>query len=262
MAENLFQIARINNKSTRNTNRFTLEFLGLESLLIAPLNSDYIGYDAYKIRAQAVAPALSWGTAESYNVNEALQLSLLSATIPNIQVETQRIQRFNDSVVATTKFAEPEDMTVTFYDYFNGSSSAIMQLWQSLVGDKRTGAMGFKESFVLPRAVLTEFGPDAPAFDPDNSQENDGEIPWLSKHEVINIFPKAVNLGEFTYDGADARKVEVTFSTDNVYPIGYRSFEGVEAGTSEVNVFGSVEQADSNDTFDPNVIIQALKGAV
>lgn len=226
---NLFRIRQINNQQTKNQNRFTLKFPGLPTVLQRAKGNAAIGD-----RFDAVFNSIERKDL-NLDVNQTLQLSLMSVTVPNIQVETQRLWRFNDSVVATTRFTEPEDMTVTFYDYVNGSASAILFLWQALVADKRTGAMSFKEEFVLPRAELVVYGPDAPKYDPDpltgNLPDGESEIPWVEKHEIISLFPKAVNIGEHTMDGGEARRVECTFSIDNIYPISYRSYVKQQDGT-------------------------------
>ena len=211
---NLFQIRNIQNSQTRNQNRFTLRFNNLDSILDKAKNHRLSGVvDRYN----AVKNVIYKG---DFTLAQTLELSLLTCSVPNIQIETQRIKRFNDSVAATTMFAEPEDMTVTFYDYVNGSASAIMLLWQALVGDKKTGALGFKEDFILRTAHLFMYGPDAPGY-------SDTELAskYLEKHEVINIFPKGVNLGEHTYESGEARRVEVTFSIDNIYPVEYKGYD-------------------------------------
>ena len=84
-----------------------------------------------------------------------------------------------------------EEMSISFYDYVNGSASAIMQLWHAFVGDKRTGAIGFKEDFVLRQAFFYVYGPDAPGYQvSETGAPAEGEVrevPWLQKYEIWNF---------------------------------------------------------------------------
>ena len=215
---NIFQIRQINNQQTINSNRFSIRFPGLTE----------------KLKVQAPTSTL-WGIQDRYAAVEAaigetpgesLELSLFSAGLPSIALEKQFLNRFNDGVKSVTKFAEMEDLEVVFYDYVNGSASAIMQLWHAFVGDKRTGAIGFKQDFVLAEAYFYVYGPDAPGYsDQDVATMEDQEIPWLQKYKIVNIFPLTVALGEHSQETAEARRVTITFSVDNIYPVGIRNYK-------------------------------------
>jgi len=211
MAGNIFQIARINQQQTINSNRFSLKFSGLSNLLKKAKTSPLPG-----VREREAAVLAAFGSETTVDTETALEISLFSVTLPAVTLEHQFISKFNDGVKAITKFAEMEDMTVTFWDYVNGSASAIMQLWHAMVGDKKTGAIGFKQDFVLPKAYFMVYGPDAPGYEADDAGTLD--IPFLQKYEIVNLFPKVVNLGEHSAETAEARRVEVTFAVDNIYP--------------------------------------------
>ena len=214
---NIFQISKINGKQTINTNRWSIKFVGLGSLLDQASSTKKLPgiHDRYN----AVKEALGSGVTD---IATNLELSLFSCQLPQVQLETQSIARFNDTIKTVTKFGEMEDMNVTFIDYVDGSASAIMQLWHSFVGDKKTGAIGFKEDYILPKAYFFVYGPDAPGYD-DTYVEQKG-VPWLQCYEIVNLFPKSINLGEHS-DAADARKVEITFALDNIYPIGIHTYK-------------------------------------
>lgn len=214
---NLFQISKINGKQTINTNRWSIKFVGLGSLLEQASTTKKL--PGIQERYNAVKTALGSSITD---VATNLELSLFSCQLPQIQLETQSIARFNDTIKAVTKFGEMEDMNVTFIDYVDGSASAIMQLWHAFVGDKKTGAIGFKEDYILPKAYFYVYGPDAPGYS-DEYVDTNG-VPWLQCYEIVNLFPKNVNLGEHS-DGADARKVEITFALDNIYPIGIHTYK-------------------------------------
>ena len=240
---NIFQINEIRMKQTINSNRWTLEFHGLAAMLNAAKTSPLPWLrDRYTAVENALGGSIDMGT--------SLQLSLFSVTIPAVKVETVEVSRFNDSMKAVTKFAPMEDLVVNFYDYVNGSASAIMQLWAAFVGDKKTGAIGFKTDFVLPQAYFYVYGPDAPGYKvidggsvPNIDNLEVAEVPWLQKYEIWNLFPKDVALGEHG-EGAEPRKVACTFAIDNFFPIGIRSYS-TAVGTGSTNPLSKYSEIPS-----------------
>lgn len=220
---NIFQIAQIRNKQTINKNRFSIEFIGLDTMLRAAQNS-YLPW--IRERYEAVESALGQG---SEDIGISLQLSLQNVSLPSITLGTQEIDHFNDVIRAVTKFDVLDELSINFMDYVGGSASAIMQLWHAFVGDKKTGAIGFKEDYTLPRAFFYVYGPDAPGYnvvdgEPDEGRLEVDEVPWLQKYEIWNLFPSAVNLGEHSAGDAEAREVECTFIIDNIFPVGIRTY--------------------------------------
>ena len=215
MSKNIFQVKHINFQQSINTNRFTIKFPGLTNKLINQAQTSTL--PGVRKRWEAVQVALS------NDPGISLELALASVSVPNIELEHQFITRFNDGVKAVTRFTEMPDMDCTFWDYVDGSASAIMQLWHAFVGDKETGAIGFKQDYVLPKAHFYVYGPDAPGYSEDFIEANQ-EVPWLQKYAIIKLFPKSIQLGEHSSDSAEARKVTVTFSLDNFYPVGIRTY--------------------------------------
>ena len=214
VAGNIFRIKQVTNEQTINVNRWSIRFVGLkDKLLTKAPNSPLPGV---RKRYDIVKGLLGNDPAS------ILEISLASSNFPTVGVDTAFIPRFNDGIKTVTKFVEMEDLTVNFYDYVNGSASAIMMLWHAFVADKETGAIGFKQDFVLPKAYFYVYGPDAPGYDEDFLANQ--EVPWLQKYQIINLFPKSVNLGEHSMDGADARKVEVTFAVDNIFPAALQTY--------------------------------------
>jgi len=235
---NIFQIQRIRNEQTINTNRWSLEFAGLKSILNRAATSPL---PAVRARYNACKTAFMFTNDEKNTANDVemmLQLSLFSVTLPSIKLETQDISRFNDSTKAVTKFAPLDDLQVEFWDYVDGSASAIMQVWHSLVGDKATGAIGYKKDFVLQQAFFYVYGPDAPGYDGTGVDMNGkamtvngdaGKIPYLQKYEVWNLFPTGVELGQHS-DNGEARKVNCTFACDNIFPVDIQSYNSGQPG--------------------------------
>lgn len=216
---NIFRTANINKQQTRNHNRFTVRFGNALTQLIQKA-SQYQASGGNTI-GRAIGPKGRYDALKSalnftnVSVDQTLELSLLSCSVPQIEIDHQEIHKFNDHVKSLTKFATLGEMTVTFYDYIQGSSSAIMFIWHALCGDKSTGAIGYKEDYILENASLLMYGPDAPAFDtiPDSAV--------IEEHEIVNMYPKSIDIGEHTFESGDARKLSVTFIIDNIYPIRY-----------------------------------------
>lgn len=203
---NIFRIKQVTNEQTINVNRWSIRFVGLkDKLLTKAPNSPLPGV---RKRYDIVKGLLGNDPAS------VLEISLASSNFPTIGVDTAFIPRFNDGIKTVTKFVEMEDLKVDFYDYVNGSASAIMMLWQAFVADKETGAIGFKQDFVLDKAEFYVYGPDAPGYDVQSS----AEIPYLQKYQLVNLFPKKVTMPEHT-DSAEPRKVSVEFALDNCFPL-------------------------------------------
>ncbi len=212
----LFQTNTVRAKTARMTHRYSLRFEGLQGILETAKNRNqaqdaYTGNDG--VTGNRYAHLLG---AIGANPVDALELSLLSVSVPSIELEMVDAWRFQDSVKHVTRFAPMGDMTVTFYDYISGSASAIMYIWHGLVGDKRTGAISFKEEYVLPSARLIEFGPKAPA-------QTEGSEDRFAEHVLVNLFPKTIELGEHSYENGEIRKVTVQFGLEGIYPDYYKS---------------------------------------
>lgn len=220
---NIFQTRYIQNSQTKNQNRFTLRFLNLDQVLQRAKNHRIQSVRNIYAGAERVLKR------DNFDFAQTLELGLLSVNAPTVTIEKQRIPRFNDSVGATTKFADPEDMAVTFLDYVNGSPSAILKVWHSLVGDKTTGYMGFKEEYILEKAHLYKYGPDAPGYTEAEIADS-----YLEKHEIINLHPLSVPIGEMSYENGEAIRIEAQFSIDNIYIVDYQGYIKDNAGNFKV----------------------------
>ena len=147
-------------------------------------------------------------------IADVLNLSLLSCTIPAFEFESGELNHFNDSVKHLSKFSSNNDMSATFYDYINGSSTTIMLAWQSAVGFKLTGEMGYKEDYACDMDLFV-YGPNRPGIVyNDDSATNDA----LMQYKILNAWPRSVDVGDFSYDGAEIKKVIVQFTYDIIVP--------------------------------------------
>ena len=224
---NIFQIRNINNRQTINRNRWSLRFVGLSDIFSKVWGGQGVALvPGISKRYAAVANAL--GTTPKEAVDN-LELSLFSVSeLPSIGFDILDINRFNDTVRTPGKFKVMPEFTVDFIDYTEGSASAIMQLWQAFIGDKETGAMGFKKDFVLPEALFTVYGPDAPGYEVEATED----IPWLQRYKIKNLWPAEIKLGPHG-DTSEIRKVSVTFIIDNIYPIGIRGYKSIDGNMTK-----------------------------
>lgn len=223
MAKNILRVRNIRNEQTKNQNRFTVKFIGLEKLMSKAANSPNEAVRAkYNSLIDAAKSRMNYSSGQE-NVgillNDTLELSLVSITLPDPMIETQDLQRFNDSSKATTKFTPMEDVSMTFYDYVNASSVAAFHIWKGLVGDKFSGSMGFRQDYILKNAEYITYGPEAPGYDEENLPSGYEEIPYLEKWRMANIYPKQIDIGEHSYENGEARRVTVTFSCDTIFPL-------------------------------------------
>jgi len=206
---NIFRIKKVYNEQTINVNRWSIRFVGLTDLLLnkapaSPLFGVQTMYNAVK-------------NALGGDPQTSLEISLASSNFPLPKLETVEIPRFNDQFKSVTKFSPMENLSVTFIDYVNGSASSILQLWRAFVGDKRTGAIGFKQDYVLPEAHFYVYGPDAPGYSDDYCDEHGGP-PYLQKYALINLYPIEVNMPEHA-DAGEPRRITTVFVCDNMYPL-------------------------------------------
>ena len=106
--DNIFQIERIRNEQTINTNRWTVHFENLDEILLRAATSKL---PAIKKRYESCKVALGNLT----EVATTLELSLFSVGIPSIKLETIDVTRFNDSIKAVTKFAPMDEVSIVFW---------------------------------------------------------------------------------------------------------------------------------------------------
>jgi hypothetical protein len=151
---------------------------------------------------------------------DVLNLSLLSATIPAFEFEAAELNRFNDTVKHITKFSTANDMSAVYYDYINGSATSIMLAWQAKVGFKLTGEIGYKSQYVCDMNLYV-YGPNRPGYRVNNNA-NDGvdkeEYELLMQFKIFNAYPRSVDIGDFSYDNTEIKKVTVQFGYDMIVP--------------------------------------------
>lgn len=228
MATNIFDTRNIIKQTPKIGNRFLLtpDKTQLDSIItkskIKKLNYAIGGDDGvFGITGEKVNAKNNFGRPA-----DILNLSLLSCTIPAFEFEVGDVNRFNDTVKHITKFSAVNDMSSVFYDYINGSATSIMLAWQACVGFKLTGEIGYKSQYVCDMDLYV-YGPNRPGYITKALSSGDtlanftdsAENELLMQFKILNAYPRSVDIGEFSYDSAEIKKVTVQFGYDMIVPI-------------------------------------------
>ena len=196
----------------------------------------------YKLNTLAGNDDVAFRGTATGKPSDVLNLSLLSATIPAFEFETGDVNRYNDSIKHITKFSANNDMTTSFYDYINGSATTIMMAWQSKVGFKLTGEIGYKSQYTCDMDLYV-YGPNRPGYKSKNSSNasqdvDDPAYELLMHFKIFNAYPRSVDVGEFSYDSAEIKKVQVQFGYDMIVPFknkGKSSKNGYNTGLQSIS---------------------------
>ena len=224
---NIFDTRNIIKETPKTGNRFLLTADSTKLLTIiqgSPLYNLLCSTSGQDNAKMVFGGVISTSDLSGTNIKSVLDLSLLSCTIPSFEFESTDLNHFNDSVKHLSKFSANNDMSTTFYDYINGSSTSIMLAWQSAVGFKLTGQMGYKDDYVCDMDLYL-YGPNRPGLTPTTDDAGNGAI---MQYKILNAWPRSVDVGEFSYDGAEIKKVTVQFSYDVIVP--YRIRKDGDAG--------------------------------
>ena len=185
----------------------------------------------------------------SYDI---LNLSLLSCTIPAFEFESGEVSRFNETIKHITKFTAVTDMNTVYYDYINGSATSIMLAWQSKVGFKLTGEIGYKSQYTCDMNLYV-YGPNRPGSTPTAANgADDPKEQALMQFKILNAWPRSVDIGEYSYDTAEIKKVTVQFAYDIVIPVMIKS-EGLAGTGLALQNFTSATENTSGTTNTSNV---------
>jgi hypothetical protein len=235
MASNIFDTRNIIKQTPKIGNRFLLAADSTQlNNIINGRSASGTGTSAVSAIPESKIKKLSgltggdatvFGTADSQgpvgqSPYDVLNLSLLSATIPAFEFEAAELNRFNDTVKHITKFSTANDMNATYYDYINGSATSIMLAWQSKVGFKLTGEIGYKSQYVCDMNLYV-YGPNRPGYRVNNNGNDDvdqEQYELLMQFKIFNAYPRSVDIGDFSYDNTEIKKVIVQFGYDMIVP--------------------------------------------
>lgn len=213
MSNNIFDTRNIIKETPKVGNRFLLS--ADPTALTAIITNSPLYKLLEKTSNSSMSKIFKGGSNSTGAITDVLNLSLLSCTIPSFEFEVGDLNHFNDTVKHLTKFSANNDMSSIFYDYINGSATTIMLAWQSMVGFKLTGEMGYKEDYVCDMDLYI-YGPNRPGTTP-SADEPKNEA--LMQYKILNAWPRSVDIGDFTYDSAEIKKVTVQFAYDMIIPI-------------------------------------------
>ena len=219
-ANNIFDTRNIIKETPKTGNRFllTCDPTALGQIIInSPLYKLLKAKNGTDYKKVFFGDSTTTDNTVGANVTTVLNLSLLSATIPAFEFETGDLNHFNDTVKHLTKFSAVNDMSTSFYDYINGSATTIMLAWQSAVGFKLTGEMGYKEDYVCDLDLYV-YGPNRPGVY-TASGTDDPKNDALMQYKILNAWPRSVDVGDFSYDNAEIKKATVQFAYDMIIPV-------------------------------------------
>ena len=236
-SNNIFDTRNIIKETPKMGNRFllTVNNTQLEKIIFGSASDSVKKAKVYRLSE------LSGGSEKVFkgnsNPSDVLNLSLLSCTVPAFEFETGDVNRYNDTIKHITKFSAVNDMSTSFYDYINGSATAIMLAWQSKVGFKLTGEIGYKSQYTCDLDLFV-YGPNRPGYRASSADGvNYNDTPsndLLMQFKIFNAYPRSVDIGEFSYDSAEIKKVQVQFGYDMIVP--YKN--NTRAGTANANGVG------------------------
>lgn len=184
--------------------------------------------------------------------NDILNLSLLSCTIPAFEFEAAELNHFQDTVKHITKFSTSNDISAVYYDYINGSATAIMLAWQSRLGFKLTGEIGYKSQYVCDMDLYV-YGPNRPGYRTQESEGDSSSNEALMQFKIFNAYPRSVDIGEFSYDNTEIKKVTVQFGYDMIIP--YKNNKRktrVKTISGNTGFNENLNIGDKNDSSSPN----------
>lgn len=167
----------------QRTNNFEFVVTGLENLVKAGMVQ---GEENSKI-----------GDGASHKAQEAIRLSVTSASIPSFSQQPIEIKRGNNSVkyAGTPSF---DGGSFTVVDYIGLDTLEALLAWQALSYNVNTGKVGIAQDYKKV-AYLQEYTPD-----------------WqlVRTWKIVGCWITGLQLGNFDTESSGVRKVSVSFAYD------------------------------------------------
>lgn len=143
--------------------------------------------------------------------SESLAIDLLSASRPTLTVNADAsISRLNEK----WKFAqnpEWEPITVAFYDFDSGQSSAtqILWRWMQTIYDVLNGTMGYAATYKVDASLIL-LGPGQTSA----AKVSSTNIEIIEAWDLFGCFPGQMSTGDLSYDSTDVLQVSVEINYD------------------------------------------------
>jgi len=189
-------ITNIYLKEQKRKNRFSLRFNGV------PIFNDLAPLDLNSIPNSSQIRPMTPGEIAN------LELSLHSASRPSLEIGTTEFHRLNEKYYYPEGKATYEPMEVSFYDTIGLNAGKFMYGWFRGVFDFKTGAVGYKKSFVA-EGILEILDPK-------------GVI--VEQWNLINCWPVNVKFNELSYEDTGALMVNASIRYDRAIPTFYDDF--------------------------------------
>lgn len=145
------------------------------------------------------------------DMSESLAIDLVSGARPTLSVNSGELSRLNEK----WKYAQNptwEPMSVVFYDFDSGKSSAtqIIWRWMRTIYDVLNGTMGYAASYKVDASLII-LGPGQTSSSANGAKTN---IEIIEAWDIFGMYPNQMNPGELSYENTDALKCSVEFNFD------------------------------------------------
>lgn len=150
------------------------------------------------------------------NAAESLAIDLVTASRPQVNLGGDTaISRLNEK----WRFAAAptwEPISVSFYDFDSGQSSATQILWRwvQTIYDVLNGTMGYAATYKVDASLIL-LGPGQTS----SNKRASTNIEIIEAWDLFGCFPNNLQTGELSYEGADVLRVttEIQFDYANLH---------------------------------------------
>lgn len=189
----ILSITNVFDKEQKRKNRWTLRFVDLP--IFDDPNPGNIDVLPTRNQVRKISPE---------QIRD-VELSLLSASRPQLSVGETEFHRLNEKYYYPEGKATFETIEVVFYDTIGINAGKYMNDWMRSVFDYKTGAIGYKKSFVSQGNLYM--------LDPKGTIIED----WT----LVNCWPTTVNFQDLSYEDTGAAQVSITLRFDRAIPVFY-----------------------------------------
>lgn len=186
----ILSISNVFLKEQKRKNRWTLRFTGVPVFNDPDQANDNFIPTSANIRIMSPQEITN------------LELSLYTASRPSLTIGEVEFHRLNEKYYYPAGKAEYSAMEVSFYDTIGLNAGKYMYGWFRAVFDFKSGAVGYKKSFVA-EGLLSMLDPK-------------GAI--IEQWRLINCWPTNINFNDLSYEDTGAAMVNTTIRYDRALP--------------------------------------------
>ena len=174
-----YHMAQSNDFEPQRTNNFEVQITGLEKLT-----------------------TVDKGLAIASNAGDLITLSTDSFSAPQVSVGTVDIS-YGNNKIHFAGVPEFSGGSLTLNDYIGINIERILTAWFKLVYNMKTKAVGIATDYKKV-AYMIEYAPDGTQ---------------ARQWQLIGCFPTSIQLGDYSQDGANVRKITMELSYDYCVPL-------------------------------------------